>query len=45
MVAICSALIAAVGVGYRLATSRLTTSRATSKDKKVEPGSWDDDLA
>src|ERR1700756_2335256 len=31
MVAICSALIAAVGVGYRLATWRHTTAQATSK--------------
>jgi len=45
MVAICSALIVAVGLGYRIATSRHTISQATSKDKKVEPGLSDDELA
>ncbi len=45
MVVLCSALIAAVGVGYRIATLRHTPSQVASKGKKVESASWDDELA
>jgi hypothetical protein len=45
MVTICSALIVAVGLGYRTATARHATSQATSKGKKIEPGLSDDELA
>jgi hypothetical protein len=45
MVMLCSALIAAVGIGCRIAALRHATSRLISKSKKVEPGSRDDELA
>jgi hypothetical protein len=45
MVAICAALIAAVGLGYRVATLRHETSQAAATDKKVAPGFPDDELA
>lgn len=45
MVTLCSALIASVGLGYRIAALRHATSRVISKGKKVEPGSRDDELA
>ena len=45
MVALCSALIAAVGLGYWIATLRQTSSQVCTQGKKVEPGQWDDELA
>jgi hypothetical protein len=45
MVVLCSALIAAVDLGYRIAASRDKRPRGTSKDKKSESLSCDDELA
>ena len=38
MVVLCSGMIAALGLGYRIATLRRRAPKITSKGKKVEPG-------
>jgi hypothetical protein len=44
MVVLFSGLIAAIGLGYRIAIMRYRASQALLKGKKVEPGLWDDEF-
>ena len=45
MVVLCSGMIAAIGLGYRIATLRHRAPEITLKSKKAEPGLSDDELA
>lgn len=44
MVLLCGGLIAAIGLGYGIAIFRDRASHITSKDKKVDSASWDEEL-
>ena len=45
MVVLSFGVIAALGVGYRLAASRHSNAPGPSTAKTIDPGLWDDELA